>query len=224
MTSCTLVKPTLEYIPAYKSALERGWGPDNLREVEAAREHLAKIAQDAALFVALHDDPLALAGPVTLPDGSQVARLPGITRWMWDGEFCGSINLRWQKGTSALPSYVLGHIGFSVVPWKRRLGHATRALALLLPEARAQGLDYVELTTAPDNIASQKVILANGGMFIERFRKAEAHGGDEGLRYRITLGCDSTTPLHQNRYATAARNVLSTTEICRLFHSGAAPG
>ncbi|MGD0142372.1 MAG: GNAT family N-acetyltransferase [Rhizomicrobium sp.] len=187
MLPCLLIKPALEYLPSYKSALERGWGPDNLREAEAAREHLARIATDAELFVALHDDPQALAGPVTLPDGSQVARLPGITRWLWDGEFCGSINLRWQNGTSALPSHVLGHIGFSVVPWKRRLGHATRTLALLLPEARAQGLEYVELTTAPDNIASQKVILANGGQVIERFRKAAAYGGDEGLRFRIVF-------------------------------------
>ena len=185
MPSCTLVKPSLDHLPSYKSALERGWGPDNLREAE--REHLAKIAQDPVLFLAQHDDPHALAGPVTLPDGSQVARLPGITRWLRDGEFCGSINLRWQKGTSALPSYVLGHIGFSVVPWKRRLGYATRALALLLPEARAQGLEYVELTTAPDNFASQKVILANSGKLIERFKKAAAYGGDEGLRFRIAF-------------------------------------
>jgi predicted acetyltransferase len=187
MADCTLVKPAREYLPSCKSALERGWGPDNLRAAESAREQLAKIAQDPQLFVEQQDDPLAHAGPVTLPDGSRAPRLPGITRWIWDGEFCGSINLRWQKGTSALPSYVLGHIGFSVVPWKRRLGYATRALALLLPEARLQGLDYVELTTAPDNIASQKTILANGGTLIERFRKDAAYGGDEGLRFRILL-------------------------------------
>jgi predicted acetyltransferase len=187
MPSCTLVKPALEYLPAYKSALERGWAPDNLREAAAAREQLAKISADAATFVAQLDDPLALAGPVTLPDGSQIARLPGFNRWLWDGEFCGSINFRWQNGTSELPSYVLDHIGFSVVPWKRRLGHATRALALLLPEARVQGFDYVELTTAPDNIASQKVILANGGKLIERFLKDAAYSGDEGLRFRIVF-------------------------------------
>jgi predicted acetyltransferase len=187
MSNRTLVKPSLEHLASYKSALERGWGPDNMREAEASREHLAKIAADPALFLALHDDLDALGGPVTLPDGSRVPRLPGITRWIWDGEFCGSINLRWQKGTSALPPHVLGHIGFSVVPWKRRLGHATRALALLLQKARAQGLDYVELTTSPDNIASQKTILANGGVFVEQFRKAAAYGSDESFRYRIAL-------------------------------------
>jgi len=30
-----------------------------------------------------------------------------------------------------------------------RQGYATKALALVLPEARAEGLDYVEITTDP---------------------------------------------------------------------------
>jgi len=56
-----------------------------------------------------------------------------------------------------------------------------------LPEVRAQGLAYVELTTDPDNLASQRVIQANGGRLVERFRKAEAYGGAESLRWRIDL-------------------------------------
>ena len=106
---------------------------------------------------------------------------------MWDDEFCGSIGFRWQPGTSALPPHCLGHIGYSVVPWKQRLGHATRALALLLPEARKEGLDYVELTTDPDNLPSQKVITANGGVFVKRFRKEPAYGEAEALLFRIPL-------------------------------------
>ena len=84
-----------------------------------------------------------------------------------------------------MPPHVLGHIGFAVVPWKRRLGHATRALALLLPEARARGLAFVELTTEPENLASQRVIEKNGGQLVERFEKAPAYGGGPSLRYRI---------------------------------------
>ena len=95
---------------------------------------------------------------MTLPDGSKVPRLPGYRRWMWDGEFCGSIGFRWQPGHVRPAAYVLGHIGYAVVPWKRRLGYATRALALLLDDARREGLDHVELTTDPDNEPSQKVI------------------------------------------------------------------
>ena len=77
----------------------------------AAREELAKIAADPAAFVASLDDREAKAGPATLPDGSRVPRLPGYRRWIWDGEFCGSSGFRWQKGTSALPAYVLGYTG-----------------------------------------------------------------------------------------------------------------
>jgi len=54
-------------------------------------------------------------------------------------------------------------------------------------KARAHGLPYVELTTNPDNIPSQRVILANGGRLVERFRKAAAYGEDEALRFRIDL-------------------------------------
>jgi predicted acetyltransferase len=72
-------------------------------------------------------------------------------------------------------------------PWKRRLGHATRALALILPEARARGLAFVELTTEPGNTASQRTIEKNGGRLVERFQKAPAYGGGPSLRYRIDL-------------------------------------
>jgi predicted acetyltransferase len=155
---------------------------------EAAHEELAKIEQDAALFVALlADDRDAKGGPITLRDGSQVTRLPGYRRWMWDGEFCGALNFRWQPGTAALPAYVLGHLGYSVVPWKRRLGYATRGLEAMLHEVRREGLAHVDLTTDPDNEPSRKVILANGGVLVGRFRKEEGHGGTESLLYRIVL-------------------------------------
>ena len=52
---------------------------------------------------------------------------------------------------------------------------------------KALGLAYVELTTDPDNEASQKVITNNGGYLLERFTKLEAYGATEGLRWRIDL-------------------------------------
>jgi predicted acetyltransferase len=48
-------------------------------------------------------------------------------------------------------------------------------------------LPYVELTTDPDNLPSQKVITANGGALVERFRASPAHGEEEKLRFRIPL-------------------------------------
>jgi len=187
MSNLSLVKPSLEYLPHYTAALERGWSPDNIRKDEAVREQLTQIAENPARFVASQDDPDALGPPINLPDGSSVQRLPEFHRSLWDGEFCGAIGLRWQPGTSALPPHVLGHIGFSVVVWKRGRGYAKTALALLLPHAREQGLAYVELTTDPGNIASRRVILFNRGRLVERFRRVGAYGGAEALRFRIDL-------------------------------------
>src|SRR6476661_1420872 len=179
-----LVWPAPPYLPDYQHALERGWSPDNLRP-EAAREELERIAQDPDLFLAQQVDREAKGPSITLPDGSTVPRLPGFRKWMWDGDFCGSIGFRWQPGTAELPPYVLGHIGYAVVPWKRGHGYATQALAGILPEARHLGLPFVELTTEADNAASRRVIEANGGRLVDRFTKSTHHGGAEGLRYRI---------------------------------------
>lgn len=182
-----LVRPSTEHLSSYVAALERGWSPDNVRGAAAAREELAEIAADPAAFLAGLDDREAAGPPIPMPDGTFVKRLPGFHRWMWDGEFVGTIGFRWQPGTTDLPPTCLGHIGYSVVPWKRRLGHATRALRLMLPEVRFSGLAFVEITTDVDNVGSQRVVEANGGVLHERFTKPAALGGTPGLRYRITL-------------------------------------
>ena len=182
-----LMVPALDYLSSYVSALESGWSPDNVRGREASEEQLELIRRDRDSFLASLDDPEARGAPIKLPDGSLVSRLPGIVRWMWDGEFCGSIGFRWQEGTAALPPTCLGHIGFSVVPWKQRRGYATAALALMLDEARARKLPYVELTTDPDNIASRRVIEANGGTIEKRFQKDSAYGASESLLFKIEL-------------------------------------
>src|SRR5262245_47510845 len=181
-----LAWPDARYLPGYADALRRGWTPDTLRP-QAALDELARIAKDPDGFLRQQVDREAKGPPIKLPDHSTVPRLPGYKLWMWDGEFCGSIGFRWQPGTTELPPYCLGHIGYGVVPWKRRRGYATRALRLLLPHARAEGLPYVELTTDADNIASQRVIEANGGIVVERFHKPAVYGGAESLRFRIVL-------------------------------------
>jgi predicted acetyltransferase len=186
--SIVLIRPSLEHMPHFLAALRRGWSPDNVRGAEAAREILEAAAEDPEGLIARMDDPEGRAGPILLPDGSQVERLPGFHRWVWDGEFCGAVGFRWRPGSAALPAHVLGHIGYAVVAWKRGQGYATQALGLLLAEIVPLGLPWVELTTEDENTASQSVILNNGGYFVERFRKPQAYGGGEGLRFRIDLG------------------------------------
>ena len=181
-----LVWPAAEYLPSYVHALEQGWSPDNTRP-DGGREELGRIRDDPERFVAEQVDREARGGPVVLPDGSTVERLPGYKLWMWDGEFAGVVGFRWRPGTTELPPTCLGHVGYAVVPWKRRRGYATRALAMALEEVRKEGLPFIEITTDEDNLASQRVIEANGGTVVERFRKDAAYGGGLALRYRVAL-------------------------------------
>lgn len=181
-----LVCPAPPHVASYVAALERGWSPDHTRPV-AAVEELERIRADEASFLAGMDDRDASGPPLKMPDGSLVPRLPAIRRWMWDGEFAGSIGLRWQPGTTALPAYCLGHIGYAVVPWKEGRGYAKEALRQILPEARALRIPFVELTTDPDNIASRRVIESNGGVLYEEFVRSVHHGSTRGLRFRIYL-------------------------------------
>jgi predicted acetyltransferase len=182
-----LVIPSEQYLPSYVAALRRGWYPNNERGAAAALEELEQIETNPAAFVASLDDREGKGLPVKMPDGSVVPRLPGFRRWMWDGEVAGSIGFRWQHGTVELPPYCLGHIGYSVVPWKRRQGYATSALLSLLEDARKLEFPYVEITTDPDNLPSQKVISAAGGKLHERFNKPPQFGGKPCLRFRIDL-------------------------------------
>ena len=168
----TLIEPSHEALPSYVAALRTGWSPSTTRDLSG--EHLASIASDPAAFIA--DVGRTEGGTIEIDDGRVVPRLPQRVRWMWDCAFCGSINLRFQPGTLELPPHVSGHIGYAVVPWKRRLGYATRALALLLDDAHDLGLPRVLLTCDVGNVASRGVIEANGGVLAGEQADAE-HGG-----------------------------------------------
>ena len=58
-----------------------------------------------------------------------------------------------------------GHIGYTIRPSQRRAGFGAAILALALEEARTLQLERVLLTCDPDNIASARIIVKNGGVF-----------------------------------------------------------
>ncbi|WP_112661659.1 GNAT family N-acetyltransferase [Microvirga flavescens] len=162
MTIISLIRPNIEGLPAYEDALRRGWSPNTTRNVSGEQIALLdKLRHAPARFLyETYESPT-----IRMPDGSEMERLPAHDFWISDGEFCGRLNFRFLRGTEELPPHVSGHIGYSVVPWKRRLGCATQALRLVLPVARSEGLSRVLVTCDDDNVGSQKVILANGGVF-----------------------------------------------------------
>ena len=71
---------------------------------------------------------------------------------------------RYHPGQTAPPPDASGHIGYGVVEQKRGRGYATAGLRLLLEEISGLGLPSVLLTTDPENIASQRAIISNGGV------------------------------------------------------------
>ena len=181
-----LLKANFEQLSAYEDALRRGWSPDNLR-ADVIQEQLAAISKDPVSFVSEFEDLEGAGRDVTLPDGSKVERLPGIKRWIWQDGFCGIIGLRWQRDTEELPVHCAGHVGYSVVPWRRRQGLASSALIALLPIARAIGLRHLDVSTSPDNVPSIRVIEKANGKLIKRFRLPQSLGGEDGLLYRISI-------------------------------------
>jgi len=174
-----LIVPDLAYLPGYAAALEAGWSPSTTHDVSG--EQLAVLRRDPA---ALIDGLTRQDGSIKMADGTIVSRLPNRVFWLDDGEFCGSINLRFARGTEELPPHVHGHVGYAVVPWKRRRGYATDALRLMLPVARECGLKRLQITCDDDNEASRRVIVANGGVLDGRYAD---ENGKTKLKFLIDL-------------------------------------
>jgi predicted acetyltransferase len=126
---------------------------------------LDRAADDFAGFVA------RLAAPSRRWD------VPVSQLWYVDGPtYIGTVMIRHEL-TPAL-ARTGGHIGYHVVPPQRRQGHARRMLADALVYCAHLGLDRVLVTCEQTNIASRKVIEANGG---------QPDGTADGdLRYWIT--------------------------------------
>lgn len=180
-SSITLVTPNAALLESYAAALRAGWSPNTMRDVSA--DELKAVEADPDSFLA---DLNGNKGVIKLPDGREAPRLPACVFWISDGEFCGVIGLRYRAGSDELPPYVPGHIGYSVVPWKQKRGYATAALAKILPVARDAGLRVVTISCDSDNEASQKVILANGGVLAQVLPSQEG-GVVKKLVFRVRL-------------------------------------
>ncbi|MEU8357445.1 GNAT family N-acetyltransferase [Nonomuraea sp. NPDC048882] len=122
-------------------------------------------------------DPKALVDPAAFEaytarvvaertsSGTRPGFVPMTTLWWIDGErFLGRLAIR-HRLTPALEQSG-GHIGYDVRPSARRQGHATAMLAAALPIARSLGISEALVMCDRTNIASQRVIEANGGQLL----------------------------------------------------------
>lgn len=97
----------------------------------------------------------------------EVPFVPETVYWgVSEGVVVGRISLRHRLEGNLFK--MGGHIGYEVRPSYRRRGIATEMLKLVLETPKARQIGRLLLTCAPDNIASNKTIQANGGVFTEK--------------------------------------------------------
>ena len=107
----------------------------------------------------------------------QFAGCGGLENWI-----VGLIDLRHHINHPILGTWG-GHSGYSVRPSERGHGYAKEMLRQLLPKAGALGIQKFLITCKVGNLASEKTILANGGVF----DKIVDGNGEEIKRFWITI-------------------------------------
>lgn len=99
--------------------------------------------------------------------------VPQTTFWLIvDNSYAGTIDIRHYL-TSNLRKFG-GHIGYRIRPSMRRQNYGTLQLKLALPHAWALGIERALITCDDDNIASQKIIEANGGILQDKVDNGRA--------------------------------------------------
>lgn len=81
-----------------------------------------------------------------------------------DGKVVGVIDLRHHISHPVLGTWG-GHCGYSVRPSERGKGYAKEMLRLNIQNAKSMGIEKLLVTCNSENTASEKVIIANGGVF-----------------------------------------------------------
>ena len=149
----SLHKPSLELLPSYLSFMnemaqigEKIWEGTVPATNQSAEQFIEQLLKDE-----------------TQPAGDKV---PETHYWATiNNEVVGRISFRHQLNDN-LKEFG-GHIGYEVRPSQRRKGVAKAMLKAVLETPRAKQIGQLLLTCAPDNIASNKTITANGGVLKE---------------------------------------------------------
>ena len=176
MTLCKelmLVKPSLAFQASYVAMVR-----EFLETDEEWFNNFPLALEDFPAFVRELEDE---AQGIDLPPGV----VPQQTFWLVNKEqnVLGEIRLR-PVLTPPFEQHN-GHIGYNIRPSQRGKGYATCQLALVLDEARSQGLTRVMLTIDRDNPVSVRVIEKNGGKM--EWQRIEQESGEMLSCYWIEL-------------------------------------
>jgi predicted acetyltransferase len=152
-----LVAPSPRHARSYVAALREGFRRGAQERVSERR--IRQIEADFAGYVEAITDQ---TGKVRLPTGQILPKVPFSVFWLVEGdEFIGETHVRHR-----LNDYLIregGHVGYGIRPARQRQGYGKLILALALDECRGLGLRRVLITCLQDNVASARIIEANGG-------------------------------------------------------------
>ncbi|WP_264373596.1 GNAT family N-acetyltransferase [Paenibacillus psychroresistens] len=95
--------------------------------------------------------------------------VPHSTYWLADSQhrILGAVNIRHRLNERLSNSG--GHIGYGIRPTTRRMGFASKLLALALDKTQELGIYRVLVVCDKGNIGSERTILKNGGIFDSEF-------------------------------------------------------
>ena len=147
-----LIQPSLTYKKSFEEAIEE------LRAIGDDLSFLKEIGSPKSIkeYIRIRKDHMK---GKNLPSDW----IPASTFWLVDkGEFIGEGHLR-HFLTDQLRKEG-GHIGYNVRPSRRQQGYGTQMLRLLLVKAREMGIEKTLVTCDETNVASRKIIEANGGV------------------------------------------------------------
>jgi predicted acetyltransferase len=172
---CEIQEPSVQYKDSFLAALEE-YHKENKKLDEGVKDP----GSDFELFVKnLKEESLG----INLKEG----RVPQTTYWIIDKDgYAGRVSIRHELNEKLLKEG--GHIGYGVIPSKRGQGYGNKALELVLPKARALGLEKVLITCDSTNTASRKIIGKNGGV-LENEIPGEG-GKPSKLRFWIKLNTE----------------------------------
>ena len=179
MTTLELVRPRrvhLEQVAAYKAEFvtsgERLHGGARLADLSDLSDWLNHVT--------------AIARGQGLEEG-RVASSTFLCLRQSDQKMVGICNIRHSLNQPFLINFA-GHIGYSICPSERRKGYAKEQLRLALKEAKKLGITQALLTCDVDNQASEKTILANGGIYENTYIDPE--DGSQTKRFWIEVKDD----------------------------------